>query len=599
MNNFVNRLISGLLMLSLFCVVGCTSGDGSGGGKDGKSSSKEYEDRVVVHNLSDPDGLHPTNSTGAASTNIRKYFLQKLLSIDNNSLELEPWMAVNMPTMEETEKGMIITYELRDDMTWDDGKKITPRDVEFSIMCIKNPKVDAPHLRPYYGFIKDFKYDKDNPMKFQLICDEKFMLWDHSTGNDGFVFPEHIYDPNGYMKDFKIADFADENSSAVKSQENIKFSQDYNSTKFHREILSGSGPYKFIEWQTNQRIIFEKKENWWAKDIVSDNMYFDVGPQKVIYETVNDRTTALTALKAEKLDVIKQLRSNDWVKLPDSEKFNKNYNRSNPDFLTYSYIGLHVKNPVLRGKKTRKALAHLVDADRINKSIFYNLNTRIVGPISPLRKDEYNSGIKGYTFNPDKAKQLLAEDGWSDSDGDGILDKVIDGRKRPLKINFLYNQGNNERKAVGLAIQDAVKRVGIDMQVNSLEWSVFLQRLKEHKVDMWYGAWVFDPRPSDPKQIWHSDSYTSGGSNYTGFGNPASDDLIKKIRGELDPGKRAQLYQKWQELLHEEVPYIFLYTTKRRNAIHKRFTNINEGARDPGFYAGGFQYGKGASAIHN
>jgi len=598
MIQFMTKKAITYLFACLFLFASCASGGGDG--KSSSSGKTEYPDRVVIHNLSDPDGLHPTNSTGASSTTIRNHMFQKLLSIDYTSLELQPWLAAKMPTVEEKDGGMIITYELKKGLEWDDGKPITARDVEFSIMCIKNPKVDAPHLRPYYGFIKDFVYDKDNPQKFQLICDEVFMLWDHSTGNDGYVFPEHLYDPNGYMKDFSLKDMIDENTAAVKSSKNIKFAQDFNDVNFHRTAINGSGPYKFVEWQTNQRVIMELKEDWYGDKFKgTGNQFFTTGPQKVIFETVNDMTTAITALKAEDLDVVQSVRPNDWVKLPDSDKFNENYIRSTPDFLTYSYIGIHTKNPLLRGKKTRQALAHLIDADVINETVLYGLNYRIVGPISKAYGDDYNNDLPLYQFDTEKAKQLLAADGWEDSDGDGILDKVIDGKRRPFKTTFYYNQGNAIRKSVGLTLQESARLVGIDIGVSSLEWSVFLERLKQHKIDLWYGAWVFDPRPSDPKQIWHTDSYTSGGSNYTGFGNAETNALIEAIRSELDPGKRKALYMKWQELLHEEVPYVFLFSGKRRNAIHKRFTNLKEGARNPGYYSGGFQMAKGFSATVN
>jgi len=123
-------------------------------------------------------------------------------------------------------------------------------------------------------------------------------------------------------------------------------------------------------------------------------------------------------------------------------------------------------------------------------------------------------------------------------------------------------------------------------------------KLEAHEIQMWYGGWVFDPRPSDPKQIWHTESY-NGGSNYTGFGNEDTDALIESIRAELDPAKRSVLYKRWQEILNEEVAYIFMNTGKSRMGIHKRFENINLSRRNPGFYPGGLKLRDGYSIIED
>lgn len=588
-----------ILALTCLSIVGfnsCASGDSGG-----DASSKVYEDKLVVHNLSDVQGLHPTNNSGAAATEVKRYMFQKLLGVDFSSLQLVPWLAASLPTVEVTgdEEGMIINYELKEGAVWDDGRPITPRDVEFSFMCAKNPKVKAPHLRPYAEFLSDFKYDEDNPLKFQFIANKVYFLWDHVTGNDFQIFPEHVYDPNGRMKDLSLKDFADPNGKVAASENNEAFAREYNDVKFNREVVSGSGPYKYVDWQTNQRLIMERKDNWWGEKYKSTNMFFQDGPAEIVYETVNDMTTALTAMKAEKLDAMQAIRPNDWVKLPDSKKFNANYNRSSPPNLYYSYLGLHTKNPKLAGKKTRQAFAHVVDVDKLNESILYNLNKRVIGPVPIMMKNDYNTNIRPYPKDHAKAKQLLKEDGWEDSDGDGILDKIIEGKRQPLSIDFTYNQGNDIRKSVGLAFKEEARQVGIDINVNSLEWSVFSERLKQHKIDMFYGAWSYDARPSDPKQIWHTDSYNSNGSNYVGFGNAETDQLIADIRKELDPAKRAKLYYRFQEILHDECAYLFLFTADRRNAQHKRFTNINEGARDPGFWGGGMQLAKGFSMKDN
>ena len=185
----------------------------------------------------------------------------------------------------------------------------------------------------------------------------------------------------------------------------------------------------------------------------------------------------------------------------------------------------------------------------------------------------------------EKAKQLLAEAGWKDTDGDGILDKEIGGKRVPFKCEFLINAGNETRKNIALLLKEEAKKVGVEIDVRSLEWSSYLEKIKKHDIDIYYQAWVSPvPSPPDLKQIWHTSAY-EGGGNYIGFGfeTPESDKLIEQTRTELDEKKRNELYKKFQELLYEEMPCIFLVTGKNKIAIHKRFRGVEVSAIYPGY----------------
>ena len=183
---------------------------------------------------------------------------------------------------------------------------------------------------------------------------------------------------------------------------------------------------------------------------------------------------------------------------------------------------------------------------------------------------------------------MLAEAGWKDSNGDGTIDKTINGEKTEFKIDFTYNGGNDERKAVALMFQEEARKVGIEVNVVPQEWSIYLDNQKNHKFEMFYGAWISSPIPNDHKQIFHTESY-NGGSNYVGFGNASSDALIDSIRIELNEPKRDAMNQRFQAILHEEVPYIFLSAPKEKIAIHKRFTNADASVMRPGFWEAGFK----------
>jgi len=563
-----------------------------------------FEDKLVIHALSDAKGLHPTNVTDSRSSEMGRYLFQKLLSVDFETNKLTPWLAKQLPTLEITNlgngnQGMNITYELRPDAKWDNGTPITVADVEFSFKVIKNPKTEAHSKRPHLDYIIDFVTYSDNPYKFTFVCNKTYMLWDHATGNIAWIIPKYIYDPDGLMDDISFKDIVENNTDKLESEANLNFAKNFNDVKYHREkgFVVGSGPYQFVEWKTNQRITLKRKANWWGSTQKAANVLFENGPQTIVYETINDMTTALTALKGGHLDVIVSLQAKQWVNdVANSEKIKNNYNKFEPLFPTYTYIGLNMRSPILSGKKTRQALAHCVDADKIKKKLLYDLPNRTVGPIQPFYKADYASELPLYNLNIEKAKQLLKDDGWEDTDGNGIVDKIIDGKKVEFKLNYSYNQGNDTRKKVGILLKEGARQAGIDISLVSMEWSVFIERLKKHELDLWYNAWGTGVKPNDPKQIWHTESY-NGGSNFTGFGTAETDALIEKIRTEMDAEKRSELYHQWQAILHDEVPYIFMFTNNRRILIHKRFTNLNIGAKSPGYWGGGFQLAPGFNVL--
>jgi peptide/nickel transport system substrate-binding protein len=555
----------------------------------GESKKVTGSPDVIVHELSDADMLNPTNYTDAGAGYILKNIFQSLLEIDFKTLELTPVLAESRPQIEKTpEGGLRITYTIRPEAKWDNGQPITPQDVEFTLKVIKNPKVKNERIRPYYEFITDFVTYPEEPRKFTLVSNTVYILAEASSG-DYSIIPEYFYDPKGLMKSFTIKGLTLEQDKYASDPKLAEFADDFNSEKRGREkeFISGSGAYKLEEWATGQRIVLTKKDNWWGSAIQNGGDYFTANAPKITYQTINDQTTALVALKAGNLDVMRSIKSKDFATLPESDKFNENFNAHTPVQLAYTYIGLNTRKPQLSDKAVRQALAHLIDVDKQIKIIKYGQAQRVVGPIHPSKKTEYNTEIVPFDYNPEKAKQMLTDAGWKDTDGDGVLDKVVNGQKVQMNLEFTYNSGNDERKSTALLLQEDARKVGININVVAQDWSVYLENLKNHKFDVFFGAWVQAPVPNDHKQIFHSESYNDG-SNYTGFGSAASDALIDSIRVELDDAKRAAMNKRFQVMLHDESPYIFMYAPTERIAIHKRFTNAEPSMMRPGYWEAGF-----------
>ncbi len=569
------------------CFYACVSGDNTKSSGEIISKKAGVND-VAIHELGDPDKIHPILYTSASSNYICQHVFQSLLERNPKTYELIPNLAVSKPKITLIDEGpykngMTLDYEIRPEAVWDNGTPVTGHDYAFSVKSVKNPKADAAHIRPYLEFIKDVVIDKENPKKFTVYSGDRYILSEEFSGY--WVLPEYLYDPNKIMRKFSFKELNDpKKKDALRSNADIiAFATEYNNEKYAREkgFVVGSGPYEFVEWKTGQYITLKKKENWWGDNI--DEIPFQNNPDIIKYKIIPDWTTAITTMKDEEIDLARGIRAKDFVDLQDGE-FANMFAMHTPDYMAYDYIGMNMKSPIFSDKKVRKAMNYVVDKDLIRDVIMYGYGVPVVGPFHPT-KSFYNHDIPHYAFNLDKAKALLDEAGWKDTDQDGIRDKVINGKKTPFKVTVKYNQGNSRRENTALMLSENGKKIGLDIKVEVREWTVFIEETKAHKFDMYVSGWVSGNGLGDPKQIWHSESY-NGGSNYVGFGTSESDALIEKIRYNLDEPSRTAQYKRFQEIIYEESPYVFLNAQKNKLAFHKRFDNTKSYAVRPGYHVG-------------
>lgn len=549
----------------------------------GGSKNKLYKNQVVIHNLSDPKGINPTTVSDATTRNyIAPYIFQNLISFDYKTLELIPVLATEVPAIIENGNKLEVTFNIRPEAKWDNDLPVTAADVLFSMKSVMCPGANTVHLQSTCDFVNSIITYPNDIRKITFICD-KYMDILASFPYEVRILPEYIFDSKKILRKYSFKELKD--NEELKNAKDIKeFTDVFNSSKFARDesLMLGSGAYKLTKFETGQRVILEKKKNWWGHKLSGINHYFDAYPEYLIYEVINDFNTAFTALKNEQLDFIFSTPIKPYIDLDLSPKFTKNFVKSNPTFLGYQCIGMNHKDPILSDVLVRKALAHLTNVNQMIDKLFYGQAKRITSSVSP-EKSYHNNTIKPYDFNVEKAVSLLKKAGWKDSDRDGILDKKIGNKKIKLELNYNYNSGNPLREMVGLLIQKSYKQAGIVVNIKPLEWSLYLDELRKHNCQMWYQGWASSPGDNDDKQIYHTSSAVDG-SNCMSFGNALSDKLLDDIRVELSPEKRHEMYLKWQVIQHEELPYIYLLMQNFRNAIHKRFENVIESSIYPGIW---------------
>jgi peptide/nickel transport system substrate-binding protein len=581
--NSKNRSLLSILILSaiLGIVAGC---------KDKKSLDRA----LVVRQLADPDMLNPLNFKSDNARVINELIFGGINSMEMKcEYELVPFLTkqlgiVSDITEGEFAGGMKIEYEIREEAKWDNGEPVTANDYVFTIKTILNPKTNCEHLKSFYSWIGDVVIDPANPKKYIVYSKEKYFKIEEFAAYA--IIPEYNYDPKKIMRNFSIRDLADDTKrEELKLNSDINaFAAEFNSEKFQRDpkSISGLGPYTLESWTTGQEVTLKRKDNWWG-DQFKDERQFWAYPKKIKFKIINDQNTALTALKDDGLDIFYGIPAKEFMDLDQNREFKNKFRTDKKDILAYTFLYFNLRNKKFQDIKVRKAITHAINRKKINDAINNGESVLTESFVHPTQK-AYNKTLKPYEFDLKLANQLLDEAGWIDTDGDGIRDKEIDGQRVPLIVNFKYNAGNEQRKNTALIIQEDFVKIGISMQIEAKEWSVYIQELDKHQFEMTYAAFAIPPRMADPRQTWHSENTVPGADNKSGWGGPASDKIIEEIGRELDVDKRKQLYMTLQQMIHDDMPVIFLFAPKNRLALSRRY-DVEFNLASPGFLLNEFK----------
>lgn len=530
---------------------------------------------IIVNLDGEPDRLNPITTTSKYATQITDQIFSYLLVTHPQTLEFIPQLAKSRAEVEEINSGpyaggLAYTFEIHEQAVWDNGQPVTAGDFIFTMKAALHPGVPALRVRPYLGFIRDITTDADNPGKFTVFTDEKYILGEEAIANAIPVIPEYVYDPEGLMRDVAFSDFTDPDKIAdlVESDEKLRqFADSFSSSQHAREkgFISGSGPYRFEEWETGQRVVISKKENWWGDALAGSYPALEAFPEKLIYKPIPNAATALAALKAGEIDVLSNINPKDFIDVRETEFVKSRYEFHTPLALAYYFIYVNTENPKLADKRVRQALAHSINMDEIIETIYSGFGRRTASPVLPSA-DYYNDGLNPREFDTEKAIRLMQEAGWTDSNNNGVVDKEIDGEIVEMELSYLITANREISRNVGLLIKDNAKRAGFNIELVAKEFTVIIGELKKKNYELSSGGRALSATLWDPKQNWHSD-----GDNRTGFGDAQTDELIDRIRITLDKTQRDKLYKDLQAIIYDEQPEIFILVPTGRVAIQKRF----------------------------
>ncbi|MFP6581166.1 MAG: peptide-binding protein [Candidatus Hydrogenedentota bacterium] len=490
---------------------------------------RDIGDHMIISLDAEPGVLNTVlDSADATSRFICSFIYDTLLEIDRDTLGMKGRLAYEWETSDDH---LTYTFKMHENAQFSDGVPVTAEDVKFSWELLMNPENDTAALRNYMQDIESVNAIDDHTVQFRM----KKPYFRHiiSLGTEIQILPKHIYG-KGPLQNHPA------NRAPV-----------------------GSGPYKFERWDTGQQIVLTRNENYW-------------GPrqpiEKFIWKIITDDNAAFQALQRGDTDMYR-VKPDDWLRKGSTPEFNAKFNRFTPGspipgFVSrLNYIGWNMRKPQFSDKRVRQALCMLFDRQLVIDQVWGGLGTLVTGDIYHLAP-EYNKDVQPWPFDPEGAGKLLDEAGWIDTDQDGIRDK--NGIKLQFELSF--TSGVQEYERLSTVYQEELKRAGINVVLDPLEWATFQERVQERTFDACMLAWLLDVGP-DPYQLFHS-SQSEKGSNHPGLENDEVDQILDDARLEFDQEKRNTMYHRYHEILHDEQPYLFLYARPGLIAIDKRFHGV-------------------------
>ena len=506
--------------------------------------------RVVVGLTSDFSTLSPLFAFNLDEGSITELLFISLIQPDWNeaesNLEIRPMFAKNWEWNKDSSS---IIFNLRDDVKWSDGKDCTAEDVVYSFDVYSDPEVQSR----LYGEFGNFYTDKDKHIDlkktFEILSPYSLKINFLPKSKPNLfaiaipIIPEHIYDKIP-RKDFSTAK---QNTAPV-----------------------CNGPFLLSSWERNQSLVLKANKNSFLYD--PENI------SELIFKIIPDYNSRLTQLKNGEIDLMDLIRPDDIDELKQAKIINIipvkgreydyiGWNNIDPD--AYNKSKRVVPNKFFGNAKVRKALTYAINRKEILENYLNNYGELAVTPVTPIFKNSIDTSIKAYPYDINKAKQLLAEAGWRDSNHDGILEK------NGVKFSFTMDipSGNPRREFASTVVKNNLKEIGIEMNVEQLEMQVFQGDLINKKVNSYMASW-YVPIPIELKPFWYSD-LESTPMNLVSYQNKYADKLLDDMDRKISGKQLNALYFKFQNIIHEDEPVTFLYWMDDIVGCSKRVKNID------------------------
>jgi len=429
---------------------------------------------------------------------------------------------------------LVLTLELDTDAHWSDGVRITARDVVFTWQTQVSPEVGW-----LYGDGKDFidsveavdqhtvrvTYTRSYPYQFMDL-------------NDGLIIPAHAWSE-------------------------IPFDR-WAETDWKDHVIAG-GPFTLAGHTPQQEIALARNPNFYDSGLP----YLD----RTVFRIVGSKQALMTQLMAGEIDFVQSIPPSEI----DRVRGHEDLDLVIYDDRSYSHVCWNITRPRLSDPRVRRALTSAIDRETLIDVVYGGFGRLSVGPILSSFW-AFNRSLESVAFDPSAARTLLADAGWTDTDGDGFLDR--DGEA--FEIEILASAENELRQDIAILIQEDLKRIGVKIEVRLVEWGTMMAVMQDGAFDAVVNLWE-EPTQIDLEGLWHSVPPGEPTFNFGRYGNPEVDRLLAEVAEITDFTAQKPIFDQIQELIVGDQPYTFLVENTRLTAHGSRIRGAEINAATPYF----------------
>ncbi|MGH1367100.1 MAG: ABC transporter substrate-binding protein [Maritimibacter sp.] len=479
---------------------------------------------LIVGQVAEPKSLDPAAVTAVNDFRILVNLYEGLVRYAPGTLEVEPALA---ESWEVSEDGTEYTFKLREGVVFHDGTPFDAEAVKFNFDRMLNEDHPQHDTGPF-------------PLAFFFSAVEETMVVDATTVKFKLNAPyapflSNLAYPTGLIVSptAVVAGGADFGRSPV-----------------------GTGPFKFAEWKSNERVVVEKNPDYWGEMAKAE---------AVVFRPITDANTRVAEMLAGGIDMMVEVPPTALAEF-DTDGFTV-VEQAGPHVW---FLILNAKEGPFADKRVRQAANYAINKTALVENVLEGTAEVAAGPTPPAFAWAYNEALEPYPYDPEKAKALLAEAG---AEGAELTFFVTEG-----------GSGMLDPVPMGTAIQADLAAVGLDVKIETYEWNTFLGEVNpglEGKADMAEMAWMTNDPDTLPFLALRTDAFPDkGGFNSGYYSNPEVDKLLEAARAETDQAKRAALYQEMQVIVQEDAPWVFVANWKQNAVTSDR---VEDFALEPSF----------------